>query len=122
MYDDSMAAQGLLPIFIIISLAVIVFMVAIQWVLYSKAGEPGWACIVPIYNIIVYLRIAGKPWYWLLLMFIPIVNIVIQIMALQAFLKAYGRGGVGSVLLALFFGLFYFPYLAFSKNVEYVGV
>jgi hypothetical protein len=55
-------------------------------------------------------------------MLIPIVDIVLAIIALQSFLKAYGRGSAGSVLLAIFFPVFYYPYLAFLNNVQYVGV
>ncbi|MDP4181103.1 MAG: DUF5684 domain-containing protein [Bacillota bacterium] len=119
MYNDSLTTPSVPPVLIMIYLALVAFMIVTQWVLYEKAGQPGWACIIPIYNIIVYLKIGGKPWYWLLLMCIPFVNIIFSIMVLQAFLKAYGKGGVGSVLLALFFSIFYLPYLAFSKNVRY---
>lgn len=115
------AAAGSMLLFTVIGLIVGILVIVSEWRLFEKAGEPGWACIVPIYNIIVMLKIGGNPWYWVLLMFIPIVNIIIGIMALQGFLKAYGRGDIGSVLLALFFPVIYFPYLAFSKNVHYVG-
>ena len=122
MYSDSMATMpSIPPVFTFVYLALAVLFLASYWVLYSKAGEPGWASIIPIYNTIVMLKIGGKPWYWILLMLIPIVNIIIGIIALNAFLKAYGKGGFGSVLLALLFPIFYYPYLAFSKEVKYVG-
>ncbi|MDF2989163.1 MAG: Signal peptidase [Eubacterium sp.] len=126
MYNESMVTPSISPAFFVAYFAVIavllVLMLASQWILFSKAGEPGWACIIPVYNTIVYLKIGGKPWYWFLLMFIPVVNVVLGIMALQAFLKAYGRGSAGSVILALLFSVIYLPYLAFSKEVKYVGV
>ncbi|HEY9062555.1 MAG TPA: DUF5684 domain-containing protein [Pseudobacteroides sp.] len=115
------AAAGSMLLFSVIGLIVGILVIVSEWRLFEKAGEPGWACIVPIYNAIVMLKIGGNPWYWVLLMFIPVINIIIGIMALQGFLKAYGRGDIGSVLLALFFPVIYFPYLAFSKNVQYVG-
>ncbi len=128
MYSDTGEALALglglgLGVFmLIIYLGVIILGIASMWILYAKAGEPGWASIIPIYNAYIMLKIGGKPWYWLLLMMVPFLNIVIAIMALQAFLKAFGKGDVGSVLLALFFSIIYFPYLAFSKNVTYEGV
>lgn len=122
MYTDSMATPSIPPVFTVVWLAVVVLMVASMWILFTKAGEYGWASIIPIYNYYIMLKIGGKPWYWLLLMFIPIVNIVIAIMALNSFLKAYDKGGFGSVLLAILFGYIYFPYLAFSKGVKHVGV
>lgn len=105
----------------ILYLAIAVLMLAAMWTLFSKAGEPGWASIVPIYNTYVMLKIGGKPGWWLILFFIPVVNIVFSILALAGFLKAFGKSGAGPVLLALFFSFIYLPYLAFSKDVQYVG-
>lgn len=92
------------------------------WILFKKAGKPGWGSLIPFYNTYLMLEIGGRPGWWLLLFFIPGVNIVISIMMYYYFLKAYGRGSAGSVLLAIFFNYIYFPYLAFSKNVQYVGI
>ena len=92
------------------------------WILFKKAGKPGWGCLIPIYNTYLMLKIGGRPGWWILLLLIPIVDIVIAIIALASFLKAYGKGSAGSVLLAIFFSAIYFPYLAFSKNVQYVGI
>jgi hypothetical protein len=47
-------------------LALIVFYIIAYWRIFEKAGQPGWACIVPIYNVITWLKIAGKPWWWIL--------------------------------------------------------
>ncbi|MEN6315982.1 MAG: DUF5684 domain-containing protein [Clostridiaceae bacterium] len=120
-YGYSDVNYGALTGLWVIYLAVLVLMIASLWILFQKAGKPGWAAIVPIYNTVVMLEIGGKPGWWVLLYFIPFVNIVIAIMALAAFLRAYGRGGAGPVLLMLFFSVIYLPYLAFSKNVQHVG-
>ncbi len=61
----------------IIYFAVVMLGIASQWGIFSKAGKPGWACLIPIYNTIVLLEIVGKPWWWLLLMCIPLVNIAV---------------------------------------------
>ena len=45
----------------LIFLAVLLIMLAAMWKLFAKAGEPGWAIIIPIYNIIVLLKVSGKP-------------------------------------------------------------
>jgi hypothetical protein len=55
-----------------VTLGVTVFIVAAMWKVFTKADKPGWAAIVPIYNVIVMLKIAGRPMWWLLLMFIPV--------------------------------------------------
>jgi len=66
-------------IFVVLYLALIVLMIVGQWKMFVKAGQPGWASIVPIYNFIVFLAIVGKPWWWLFLCIVPFVNIVIWI-------------------------------------------
>lgn len=113
----AMFATGFFAVYLLI----VVFYIACQWILVAKANQPGWSVIIPIYNLYIYLKIGGKPGWWILLWFIPVVNIVIAILALNAFLKAYGRDGAGPVLLMMFLGFIYLPYLAFSRNVQYVG-
>jgi len=106
-------------IIIVIYLAIIVLMIASMWTIYTKAGKPGWAAIVPIYNLVVLLEIVGKPWWWLLLMLIPIVNIVILIMVYHKLSLSFGKGAgftVGLILL----GIIFLPILAFG-DAKYVG-
>jgi len=100
-------------IFAITELAIIVFLLIAMWKVYVKAGEPGWAAIIPIYNIIVLLRIAGKPWWWILLLLIPLVNIVIGILVHIDVAKNFGRG-VGFGLGLMFLGIIFYPILAFG--------
>lgn len=100
-------------------IAVIVFAIVVQWKIFTKAGQPGWASIIPIYNIIVLLEIVGKPWWYLLLMLIPIVNIVILIMVMIALAKVFGKDGgfaVGLILLSIIF----MAILAFG-DAKYLG-
>lgn len=118
-YNSIIAAASL--VYILLYLAVVVFYIACQWILVAKSGEPGWSVLIPIYNLYIYLKIGGKPGIWILLMLIPFVNFVIAILAMAAFLRAYGREGAGPVLLMIFFPYIYLPYLAFSKNVQFVG-
>ena len=66
--------------FIIIYLAICVLLIVSQWKIYTKANHPGWACLISIYNIIVLLKIIGKPWWWeLLLLLVLNINIVYAI-------------------------------------------
>ena len=97
----------------IIYLAVIVLMVASQWKVYQKAGQPGWACLVPFYNIIVLLQIIEKPIWWLLMMFIPFVNIYFCIITYIELAKKFQKG-VGFALGLLFLSPIFFPILAFG--------
>ncbi|MEA5077271.1 MAG: DUF5684 domain-containing protein [Anaerolineaceae bacterium] len=103
----------------ILYFVLIVFFIYCLWRVFSKAGKPGWAAIVPFYNVIVELEIVGKPWYWLLLMLIPVVNVVLGIIVMVRMAKVFGKSGgfaVGLVLLPFIF----LPILAFDSST-YLG-
>jgi len=104
---------------IIIGIAVMVLMIISNWKIYTKAGKPGWACLIPIYNIIVLLEIVGKPWWWLLLMLIPFVNIVYAIWMLNLLSKSFGHG-TGFTLGLLFLSPIFYPILGFGSS-QYTG-
>lgn len=100
-------------------LAFFLFFIVCQWKVYTKAGKPGWAVLVPFYNFYVLLKIVGRPGWWLALMFLPIVNIVIAIIVIVDLAKAFGKGGGFAVLLILLPYIGY-PILAFG-SARYVG-
>ena len=82
------------------------------WKIFVKAGKPGWAAIVPIYNTIVMLEIVGKSLWWIILMFIPFVNIVLSIIVTVELAKKFKKSSgfaVGLILLPFIF----YPILAF---------
>jgi hypothetical protein len=103
----------------IIYLAILVLMVASMWKVFAKAGKPGWAAIVPIYNIIVLLQIVNKPIWWIILYCIPIVNFIIMIIIFVALAKAFGKG-VGFAIGLLLLSVIFFPILGFG-SAAYVG-
>ena len=115
--DDGAAAGG--GVSSIVGLLVAVLVIAGMWKVFTKAGKPGWAAIIPIYNTIVLLQIAGKPVWWFLLFFIPIVNIVIAVMVMIAIAKAFGKG-TGFALGLLFLSPIFIPILGFS-DAQYTG-
>ena len=87
------------------------------WKIFKKAGKPGWAILVPIYNIIVLLEIAELPVLYILLFFIPFANIYAVFKVCINIAKRFGKStgfGVGMCLLSIIF----VPLLAFSDNVE----
>ena len=107
-------APTISPIFMIIWLAVVVLMIASMWKIFTKAGQPGWASLIPIYNIYVWCKIVGRPGWWVLLFFIPFVNFVIAIILGIDLAKSFGKGvgfGIGIILL----GIIFLPILAFSE-------
>ena len=99
--------------FIVIWLAVVVLMIAAMWKVFEKAGEPGWAAIIPIYNFLVLLKIAGKPMWWIILFFIPVVNLIVAIVMLFSLARNFGKGGGFALGLLLLPPVFY-PMLAWG--------
>ena len=106
-------------IVLLVWLAVIVLVVAGLWKIFAKAGEPGWAAIVPIYNYYILLKIVGRPWWWLILLFIPLVSLIIAIVMMVDLAKSFGKGvgfAIGLILLSVVF----IPILGFG-SAKYVG-
>ena len=100
-------------LFLIVMLAIVVLVIAAFWTVFTKAGQPGWACIVPIYNIIVLLQIARKPLWWIILMLIPLVNIVIGILVVIEIAKNFGKSA-GFGIGLLFLPFIFYPMLAWG--------
>jgi hypothetical protein len=106
-------------IFLLLCVGVAVAAIAGMWKVFEKAGHPGWGCLIPVYNMILMVRIAGKPDIWILFMFIPLVNFVIAILLAIEIAKRFGQGtgfGVGLVFLPMVF----YPILGFG-DARYQG-
>ena len=98
---------------LLISLAFVALMIVSAWKVYTKAGQPGWAAIIPIYNVFVLLKIVGKPWWWIIGLLIPFVNFIVLILLCVELAKVFGKGigfAIGLILLAFIF----YPILAFG--------
>ena len=78
-------------IVVVLYLAVIVLAIAGLWKTFVKAGKPGWGAIVPVYNVILMLEIAGRPLWWVLLFFIPCVSIVVAFLVCIDIAKKFGK-------------------------------
>ena len=105
--------------YIIFVLVLVVFVYAAMWKIFTKAGQPGWAAIVPIYNIYVQLLIVGRPGWWVILFLIPCVNLIVAILVALDLARVFGKGtgfGIGLLLLPIVF----YPILAFG-DAEYTG-
>lgn len=99
--------------------AIWLLMIISSWKIFDKAGEPGWAAIVPIYNVVVLLKIIGRPIWWLLLMFIPVVNFIVGILLVVDLAKSFGQG-IGYALGLVFLPFIFWPMLAFG-DARYGG-
>ncbi|MBL4624384.1 MAG: hypothetical protein JKY42_04500 [Flavobacteriales bacterium] len=101
----------------VIGLGFFIFIIASLWKVFTKAGQPGWACIIPVYNYYIMTKIAEKPGWWTILMLIPYVNIVFVVWIWNRIVKRFGKSTgftVGVVLL----GFVFIPMLAFG-DAEY---
>ncbi|NUQ53183.1 MAG: signal peptidase I [Phycisphaerales bacterium] len=106
-------------IFSVIYLGLVILVIAGFWKTFAKAGEPGWAAIIPIFNTYIMLKIAGRAWWWLVLLIIPIVSLVVWIVASVDIAKSFGKGtgfGIGLALLPFIF----YPILGFG-DAQYQG-
>jgi hypothetical protein len=96
-----------------------ILMIAGMWKVFVKANKPGWAAIIPFYNIYIMLEIIGRPSWWLILYFIPVVNVVVGWLVLLELASSFGKGmgfGIGMILLPFVFILL----LGFG-DAQYVG-
>ena len=105
----------------LVYLAIIVLVVAGMWKLFEKAGKPGWAAIIPIYNYVVIHEIIGRDVWKVVLLLIPIVNLYFLITMFISFAKSYGKTGIGNYLCVIFLGFIFIPMWGFSSDVRYVG-
>ena len=90
------------------------------WRVFEKAGKPGWAVLIPFYNIVVILEIVGKPWWWLFLMiFVPLGNFIWGIWTLNLLSKSFDKNE-GFTVGLYFLSFIFFPILGFGP-AEYQG-
>jgi hypothetical protein len=107
------------PVSMIIGLLIALLIIVAMWKVFTKAGQPGWASIIPIYNLYIWCKIVGRPWWWILLMLIPFVNFIVAIILSIDLAKSFGKGvgfGLGLALL----GVIFWPILGFG-SAQYQG-
>jgi Family of unknown function (DUF5684) len=113
------STAGVVVVIVLFALVLGVVQLAGLWKVYTKGGERGWAVLIPFYNYWCMLRIVGRPGWWLLLYFIPIVNIVIAIVILWDLVKSFAKSAgwfAGLLLLPFIF----YPILGFGES-QYAG-
>jgi hypothetical protein len=118
-YSYSSQGQAPSPAVLIAELLIALFVIVAMWKVFTKAGRPGWAAIIPIYNMYVWCKIVGRPGWWVILMLIPLVNIIVGIMVCIDMAKSFGKGvgfGIGIALL----GIIFLPILGFG-SAQYQG-
>lgn len=89
--------------------------------LFEKAGEAGWKAFIPVYSDVVWLKLIGKPTWWIVLTLIPIVRTLIKISMDIELVKAYGKHRFGDQVKAVLIPFVYYPQIGFDQVTEYIG-
>jgi len=122
--DDSGAGAGSISavggVAMIVMLAICVLSIIGIWKVFVKAGQPGWAVLIPFYNVYILLKIAGRPGWWLVLFMIPLVNLAIGLIVAMDVARAFGQSAVFGVVLLFLLGGVGYLVLGFG-NYRYVG-
>ncbi|NLW65320.1 MAG: zinc ribbon domain-containing protein [Clostridiales bacterium] len=119
-YETTIPIFGFLRAFYGYGLVLSIITVAALWILFQKAGEEGWAAVIPFYNLYILYKITwGNGWNFLLLL-IPIANIVIQIITMVKLARVFGKGGGWACGLIFLYPIF-LCIMAFDKSIVYVG-
>lgn len=107
--DSSVVAVG-----VIIYAILIVLEIAAVWMLFTKARQPGWAAIIPIYNAVVMMRVAQRPGWWVILMFIPVVSLIVGIVIALDLARFFGKSAAFAIGL-IFLSFIFVPILGFGS-------
>jgi hypothetical protein len=84
------------------------------WGVFTKAGHPGWASMVPIYSAVILCQIGGKPWWWIILFIVPLVGFIMWIILCIAIAERFGKGTGFAIGLALL-SVIFFPILGYGS-------
>ncbi len=97
----------------VVALELVLVLFAFGWIVFTKAGQPGWASLIPIYNVYILLQITGMSGWWILALFIPIVNIGLAILVSIGVARSFGKSAAFAAGL-LFLPIVFYPILAFG--------
>ena len=100
----------------VVYLIIMIFLIIVpMWKLFAKAGQPGWASIVPIYNLYIMTLIAKKPaWWMIVIMLVPVLNIIFGIMLLHAISTNFGKE-VGFTIGLILLPIIFIPFLGYGS-------
>lgn len=87
--------------FMLVCLGLIGVTIAAAWAIFAKAGEAGWKALVPVLGALVLLRITGRPWWWLMLLMVPVVNLYPAIVMCWDLARVFSKGNGYAIALLL---------------------
>lgn len=105
----------------------IIFILIIQvihflgtWKLYVKAGRKAWEAAIPVYNGIVLMKIINRPSWWVLLLFIPIINLLMFPVVWVETIRSFGKKSLVDTWLVILTLGFYIYYINYAEDVKYI--
>lgn len=116
--DAGLDPQLMVYIFTFVAFIMVISMVA-RWRIFTKAGQPGWAALIPVYNLYITAKIVGKRGWYLLWFLVPIANIVAAVKLTHYLSRSFDKD-VGFTLGLIFLSPIFYSILAFS-DAEYLG-
>jgi hypothetical protein len=111
--DGGVGGLLCMALWLVMIVVMIVANIAGFWKVFEKAGKPGWGAIIPIYNAILFIQIAGRPIWWFVLLFIPLVNVVVCVIVGLDIARRFGKDTLFAIGLILLPFVFY-PILGFG--------
>ena len=90
------------------------------WKLYKKAGRKPWEAAIPVYNAVVLMKIINRPWWWVILLFIPIVNLIMFPVIWVETIRSFGRHSTTDTFLVILSLGFYIYYINYATDVKYI--
>ena len=107
-------------LYILFTLLFFILSLAGLWGIFEKSGYKGWMCIVPFYNLYIWLKIIKKPLWWYIFLLIPFINVFVVLLMTVEICKCFKKYGLGAQALGVLFPFVYLPYLGFSKKETYL--
>jgi signal peptidase I len=92
-----------------------------QYKLFEKAGIPGWQALIPVYNLLPWTRLIGKPAWWVAVAILPVFGILVIVSMMIDLARAFGKYHLGQHTAALLLPFYFFPRIGFDANVKYLG-
>jgi magnesium-transporting ATPase (P-type) len=117
---EAAGVMAMLGIWLAVVAVLALISLVAMWKIFTKMGLAGWKSLIPFYNLYVMLPLLGRPGWWLILFFVPFVNIAIAVIFALDLAKSFGRSAAFGVVALFLFSLIGYPMLAFGKDV-YVG-
>jgi len=91
------------------------------WKLYEAAGRKKWEAAIPVYNAIVLMKIIGRPTWWTLLLFIPIINLIMFPVIWVETLRSFGKRSQLDTILGIVTCGLYIYYINYTQKPEYIS-